>query len=76
MMVNLGKASGHLFRGERREGEGDGRYNLSQIKCGITKSGFRSVVNVIGVLPGSLGWYDRDAIQEAKIRLLCNLWSE
>ena len=47
---------------------------------GSSKSGFRSVVNVIGVLPGSLGWYDRDAIQEAKIeakiRPLYNLWSE
>lgn len=66
MMVNLEKALGRLFLGERREGEGNWRYNPSNKMWGhfLRVSGLRNVVSV------------RDAIQQAKIRRLYNLWSE
>lgn len=66
MMVNLEKALGRLFLRERREGEGNRRYNPSNKTWGhfLRVSGFRNVVSV------------RDAIQEAKIRRLYNLRSE
>ena len=58
MMVNLEKALGQLFLGERREGKGNRRYNPSNKMWGyfLRVSGLRNVVSV------------RDAIQEAKIR--------
>ena len=65
-MVNLEKALGQLFLGERREGKGNRRYNPSNKMWGyfLRVSGLRNVVSV------------RDAIQEAKIRGLYTLWSE